>query len=166
MKRSLGNSTSKVKIRNDSLIYIPPEGIKETARIAIIGEAPGEDEQLEGRPFVGKSGKLVRAAINDSNVPSTRILLINTVCVRPLNNRTPTKKEVVSWLPHLYSHIRYCRSIILLGKTAELAASLISFADRKNFYRMEHPSAALRFKGMEGAEQWVAALVELLQHEA
>ena len=65
--------------QTQKLIYVPPEGIRETARIAIVGEAPGAEEEKLGRPFIGQSGQLVRGCITASTVPATRLLITNAV---------------------------------------------------------------------------------------
>lgn len=157
MSKKAASSEREVKV-----IYVPPEGVRETARIAIVGEAPGANEELEQRPFAGSSGSLVRAAISNSEIPASRILIINAVCVRPPKNRKPTGAEITSWLPHLAYHLANIRTVIMLGRSAEDAVGQIEFPDRKNYYQMHHPSYVQRSKKDE-QRQWVDALAHVLR---
>ena len=64
-----------------------------TARIMIIGEAPGADEVEQGRPFVGKAGKLVRETIKEFGYDETITLISNVIPCRPENNKFPKDKS-------------------------------------------------------------------------
>ena len=65
-----------------------------TARAMIIGEAPGRDEDIQGRPFVGRSGKLLTKALESNGLSRQDIYITNIVKTRPPNNRTPSKQEI------------------------------------------------------------------------
>lgn len=77
------------------------------ARVMLVGEAPGRDEDLQGKPFVGKSGQLLDrmlAAIGLSRKSLDRessVFITNTIFWRPPGNRTPTEAEAVMCLPFL-----------------------------------------------------------------
>ncbi len=68
-----------------------PEG-DPSSPIAFVGEAPGEREDKEGRPFVGRSGKLLTRLLDEGGLPRSKIFITNTVKCRPPENRAPRKK--------------------------------------------------------------------------
>ncbi|TEB10120.1 uracil-DNA glycosylase [Pelotomaculum propionicicum] len=91
------------------------------ARLMLIGEGPGADEDLQGRPFVGKAGQLldqILAAINLDRFTHTYIA--NVVKCRPPGNRAPRPEEAGQCLPWLYRQIELVSPdlIVLLGSTA------------------------------------------------
>ena len=89
--------------------------------VLIIGEAPGEKEDLSGRAFVGRSGKLLDTVLAEYNFLTDRDALIaNVVKCRPPKNRQPSTEEAVTCLPYLQRQIELVqpRFIILLGATA------------------------------------------------
>lgn len=75
-------------------VFVPPEGDLLNAKLVIIGEAPGEEEVRQGRPFVGKSGKLLRSVLEELGVEMNEVYITNVVKCRPPGNRTPTEFEV------------------------------------------------------------------------
>lgn len=86
--------------------------------ILFIGEAPGRDEDLIGRPFVGRAGKILDKWIQEAGIQSYAI--VNIVKCRPPKNRPPTQSEIGACLPHLTKQIHELRPklLIALGKTA------------------------------------------------
>lgn len=64
------------------------------AKIMFIGEAPGRDEDIQGRPFVGRSGKLLTQALEKIGLPRAEVYITNIVKTRPPNNRTPSPQEI------------------------------------------------------------------------
>jgi len=86
----------------------------------IIGEAPGREEELKGKPFVGKAGRELDALLMRSGLKREEVYITNIVSCRPPNNRRPTKKERESCLPRLMEEISSIkpRVIALLGSTA------------------------------------------------
>jgi len=156
--------SGNIKKSVNRLLYVKPEGVRETARIAIVGEAPGVEEEWEGRPFMDRAGQLVRAAIQQSEVSPGQILMVNAVGIRLPDDRTPTRAEILSWTPHLYDHTRYVWTIITLGRNAELAVAGIAYIDQKEIIGIYHPSWTLR-KGKEAQGSWVTLLAQLLRGE-
>jgi len=69
------------------------------ARLMFIGEAPGRDEDIEGRPFVGRSGKLLDRMLAAIGLDRTGVYIANIVPWRPPGNRTPTPQETAICLP-------------------------------------------------------------------
>ena len=73
------------KTRNNTVFG---EG-NESAKILFIGEAPGKDEDKEGKPFVGRAGKLLTEIISSIDLTRRDIYIANTIKCRPPNNRNP-----------------------------------------------------------------------------
>ena len=97
-----------------------PEG-----RIVLIGEAPGAQEDAQGKPFVGRSGQLLDkmlAEIGLSRHTASKggVYITNTVFWRPPDNRTPTQAEILSCRPFLLKHLELLKPeiIVMVGGTA------------------------------------------------
>ena len=92
----------------------------ESAKILFIGEAPGRDEDKQGKPFVGRAGKLLTEIISSINLTREDIYIANTVKCRPPNNRNPEEKEVEACSDYLEQQIDLIKPkvIVLLGKIA------------------------------------------------
>ena len=90
------------------------------AKIMIIGEAPGETEDMEGKPFCGKSGQLLRKALSFIGITTANALISNVVFWRPPMNRTPNDDEVKLCLPFVKKMIEIVKpeAILLCGSTA------------------------------------------------
>ncbi|AWD32575.1 hypothetical protein CKSOR_00463 [Candidatus Kinetoplastibacterium sorsogonicusi] len=95
------------------LIYKP--------EVFIIGEAPGENEDLMGLPFVGKSGKLLDNMLKTINLSRDKnIFITNIIKCRPQNNRNPKEDEIQSCINYLHEQIKIIqpKKILILGKIA------------------------------------------------
>ena len=90
------------------------------SKIMIIGEGPGANEDAEGKPFVGRAGKLLDKMLAAINLDRTKVYISNVVNYRPPSNRKPTDNEIAKYLPFLVSHIEIInpKIILLLGSTA------------------------------------------------
>jgi uracil-DNA glycosylase family 4 len=91
------------------------------AGVFIIGEAPGRDEDIQGRPFVGKSGQLLDKILDACGFSrDEHVFISNIVKCRPPDNRTPTPLEASICMPWLIKQIELVnpKIIILLGATA------------------------------------------------
>ena len=75
------------------------------ARIMFVGEAPGRDEDIEGLPFVGRSGKLLDRMIGAIGLDRTKAYIANVIPWRPPGNRTPTPQETQICLPFIQRQI-------------------------------------------------------------
>lgn len=95
------------------------------ARVLVLGEAPGRDEDQEGRPFVGRAGQLLDrmfAAIGLSRTsaePATALYITNVMVWRPPQNRDPLPHEVAMMLPFVERHIALAAPelIVVMGNT-------------------------------------------------
>jgi DNA polymerase len=91
------------------------------AKVVMIGEAPGENEDLEGKAFVGRSGKLLDEMLMELGFDTNKdSLIINVAKCRPPENRRPTEAEALACRPYLEKQLCLVRPkiILLLGATA------------------------------------------------
>ncbi len=91
------------------------------AKIMCIGEGPGQEEDWQGRPFVGRSGQLLDKILNVCGFNRQKhVFIANIVKCRPPNNRAPLPEERLMCIPYLYKQIELINPIIiiLLGATA------------------------------------------------
>jgi uracil-DNA glycosylase len=93
------------------------------ARLMFVGEAPGEDEDLQGYPFVGKAGQLLTKMIEAMGLGRKDVYICNTVKCRPPNNRNPEPDELLACEPFLKGQLRAVKpeAIVTLGKFAAQA---------------------------------------------
>jgi uracil-DNA glycosylase len=90
------------------------------AKIMIIGEGPGENEDLTGQPFVGKAGQLLDKILASVRLTEDDVLICNIVKCRPPGNRKPSRDEMNACRPYLMEQIRLVdpRIIVLAGASA------------------------------------------------
>jgi DNA polymerase len=93
---------------------------RDDARLMLIGEAPGRDEDLRGKPFVGRAGKLLDRMLEAIGLFEDHVYITNTVYWRPPGNRTPTPAEVEACAPFLARQIELLspQVLVLLGGAA------------------------------------------------
>tara|TARA_B100000686_G_scaffold348690_1_gene440343 strand:- start:685 stop:1389 length:705 start_codon:yes stop_codon:yes gene_type:complete len=91
-----------------------------SSKIMIIGEGPGANEDAEGKPFVGRAGKLLDKMLAAIKLDRKKVYISNVVNYRPPENRRPTEEEINRYLPYLVSHIEIInpKILLLLGSTA------------------------------------------------
>ncbi|HEX4382785.1 MAG TPA: uracil-DNA glycosylase [Myxococcales bacterium] len=93
------------------------------ARLMFVGEAPGEDEDLKGEPFVGRAGQLLTKMIEAMGLSREKVYICNTVKCRPPNNRNPEPDELETCEPFLKAQLAAVKPevIVTLGKFAAQA---------------------------------------------
>ena len=93
------------------------------SKIMLIGEAPGHDEDIQGKPFVGRSGKLLDKMLEAIELNREKVYIANIIPWRPPNNRRPTEEEIEICLPFIKKHIELInpKVLMLLGSTATFA---------------------------------------------
>lgn len=156
--------------------------IRETSPLMFVGEAPGKDEDEQGFPFVGRSGKLLDQVMEEElGVTRDRVSIVNTVMCRPPGNRDPLGTEIAAcneWLEAKLDHIQP-KVVITLGN---FATKLLLFGDpaakqgitklRGNSYPWRngavlvptfHPSAVLRSGGGQPLAQMRADFIRAKQ---
>jgi len=106
-----------LKLRATQLVFA--DGNPE-ADIMLIGEAPGAEEDRQGKPFVGKSGQLLDRMLAAIGLDRTKVYIANTVPWRPPGNRTPTPEEMALCLPFLQRQVELVapRIVMTLGGPA------------------------------------------------
>lgn len=98
---------------------VPGDGSPD-ADIMFIGEAPGKQEDLEGKPFVGAAGKFLAEMLEGIKLTRDDVYITNIVKYRPPENRDPTPEEIKECLPFLVRQIKIIQPklIVLLGRHA------------------------------------------------
>jgi len=94
---------------------VPGEGNANGPDILFIGEGPGAEEDAQGRPFVGKAGKLLDKMIEAMGYRREEVYIANVVKCRPPNNRKPVREEMEMCLPYLRQQIKLIRPKIIVG---------------------------------------------------
>lgn len=142
---------------------VPGEGSGQS-KIVLVGEAPGREEDLSGRPFVGRGGRVLRSALGSVGVASAQVYISNVVKCRPPKNRLPTRSEIdICRGAYLSREIELVDPdlVVLLGRTAARALlgvdSLGSVRGKvvkmkgRRYLSAYHPAAVLRNPGLKGA---------------
>lgn len=147
----------------DKKVLVYGEGAK-NARVMLIGEAPGEQETLMGRPFVGKAGKNLDAFLEAAGLDRPALYVTNTVKFRPTKrsaagrvvNRPPTQEEIRLFLPWLQREIALVAPAYivtlgnvplkaLMGRSAvigQVHGRLLEWEGRR-LYPMYHPASVI-----------------------
>lgn len=99
------------------------------ARVMLVGEAPGRDEDLAGRPFVGRSGQLLDRMLAAIGLDRNSVYIANIVPWRPPGNRTPTPQESQICLPFIKRQIELADPDILVCLGGPSAAALLGMTD-------------------------------------
>jgi DNA polymerase len=86
--------------------------------VVFVGEAPGENEDLQGKPFVGRAGQILNQAMADVGLDREKVMITNTVKCRTPANRDPEKEEMDACRRFLDSELRGRKCIVGLGKSA------------------------------------------------
>ena len=146
---------------------VPGEGDLNTD-LMFVGEGPGRDEDLQGRPFVGRAGKLLTKIIHAMKFQREEVYITNIVKCRPPGNRNPQGNEIASCKDYLLAQIELIdpKVIVTLGRVATdffIHSSLGMTALRGDFYDFEnikvmptfHPSYLIRNEGNKNLKKMV-----------
>ncbi|HEY6404777.1 MAG TPA: uracil-DNA glycosylase [Nitrososphaeraceae archaeon] len=124
-----------------------------SSKVMLVGEAPGNREDSEGRPFVGYAGRILDSALNKAGIKRSEIFITNVVKCRPPNNRRPQKDEILACRRYLDKQISLLspKIICILGSTAyrSILGGKSIIADRgkivrkegKKFFLTVHPAS-------------------------
>jgi DNA polymerase len=133
---------------------VPGEG-SATASVVLVGEAPGANEDREGRPFVGRAGRLLDQLLAEAGLKREDVFITNVLKARPPSNRDPRAAEVAHHLHWLAAQLQVIRPRLLvpLGRhaLARFAPDLkigdvhghVLQRDGRTLFPMYHPAAAL-----------------------
>jgi uracil-DNA glycosylase family 4 len=156
---------------------VPGEG-SPTAEVMVVGEAPGASEDKEGRPFVGRAGKLLDQLLAEAGLHRGDVFITNVVKARPPKNRDPRADEVAHCMPWLEQELALIqpRLVVPLGrhalahfvrdaKISQVHGQLL-YEGQRALFPLYHPAAALRSTGLretafEDARALPAALAEV-----
>jgi uracil-DNA glycosylase family 4 len=100
------------------------------APLLFIGEAPGEDEDLQGKPFVGKAGQLLTKMISAMGLSREEVYIANIIKCRPPKNRNPQPDEIASCRPFLLKQIEAIRPKMICALGTFSAQTLLSSKQR------------------------------------
>jgi uracil-DNA glycosylase family 4 len=127
------------------------------ADIMFVGEAPGEKEDLEGMPFVGRSGKLLTDILKAIDLTREDVYIANILKCRPPNNRDPNRAEIEECEPYLLKQIELIKPKLLVALGRISASTLLRSKDSLTAMRGQvfdyhgtdmvvtyHPAALLR----------------------
>ncbi|MGI6064935.1 MAG: uracil-DNA glycosylase [Bacillota bacterium] len=127
------------------------------AQVMFVGEGPGEEEDRQGKPFVGKAGQLLDRIIAASELLPEHVYICNVVKCRPPGNRLPNEEEVDACKPFLREQIRLIRPKIIVCLGALATQTIVRpearitrdrglWVQKGSFYIMPtfHPAALLR----------------------
>lgn len=141
---------------------VPGEG-QLSAKIMFIGEAPGNSEDKEGRPFVGAAGRILDDLLKKAGIERSQVFITNMVKCRPPNNRVPKEDELTACRPYLDRQIALIKPkvICILGRTAyssllggsSITASRGKIVERagQKYFLTFHPAAVIYNKGLLSA---------------
>lgn len=132
------------------------------ARLVFIGEAPGRDEDIQGKPFVGKAGQLLNKIINAIGLIREEVYITNIVKCRPPENRNPQADEILACEPYLFKQLEIIKPSIICA-LGNFAAQTLLRTDEKitklrgKFHTFKgiklmptyHPAYLLRNPGMK-----------------
>jgi DNA polymerase len=154
-KEIVGHVPCGFEICEQATNLVPGEG-SATAKVMIVGEAPGAREDESGRPFVGGAGKLLDRLLAEAGLERGDVFITNVVKARPPGNRDPKADEVAHHLPWLEAQLEVIRPKLLvpLGRhalkrfapdtTITASHGRVVEHDGRTLFPMFHPAAALR----------------------
>jgi DNA polymerase len=155
VRKELGNC-KRCKLHGTRRSIVFGEG-NEKAKLMFIGEGPGYDEDVQGRPFVGRAGQLLTNIIQSIDLRREEVYIANVVKCRPPQNRNPERDEIESCYPFLLKQIYAIKPKIICALGAFAAQTLLKSeakitALRGRFYDFEkiqilptyHPAFLLR----------------------
>ena len=104
---------------------VPGEGHPK-ARLMFVGEAPGADEDAQGKPFIGRAGQLLEKIIIACGLKREDVFIGNILKCRPPGNRDPRPEEIVSCLPYLQRQIELIEPEVIVALGAHAARTLLN----------------------------------------
>jgi uracil-DNA glycosylase family 4 len=140
---------------------VPGEG-SVTAKVMLVGQNPGGDEDEVGRPFVGRAGKYLTKTLAEYGIKRDDVFITNIVKHVSPQNRKPFVDEVAACLPYLTAQINFIKPqiIALLGASAKDTPRIKGI----KYFEIIHPSAAMRFTKMR--EKFRVQIAELAKQIA
>ncbi len=124
---------------------VPGEG-PPNAKLMLIGQNPGKEEDETGKPFIGRAGKFLNKILAENGINRDEVFITNIVKHASPKNRKPFDDEVEACLPYLETQMDFIKPkvVVLMGKVAWQTPRLNGIA----YLETVHPSAAMRFTKM------------------
>ncbi len=126
--RTLLDNFTGCPLRNTATQIVFADGNPQS-RVMFVGEAPGYEEDISGRPFIGRSGKLLDRMIEAIGLDRTSAYIANVVPWRPPGNRTPTPQETAICLPFIRRQIELANPDVLVCLGGPSAQTLLGIKD-------------------------------------
>jgi DNA polymerase len=123
IRRELGDC-KRCKLHRTRRTLVFGEG-NEKARLMLIGEGPGYDEDVQGRPFVGRAGQLLTKILQSISFQREEVYIANIIKCRPPQNRNPEPDEIQSCYPFLMKQIQAIQPRIICALGAFAAHTLL-----------------------------------------
>lgn len=120
----------------------------ETARIMMIGEAPGGEEDRVGKPFAGPAGQLLDKMLASIGLDRTTVRIINAIPWRPPGNRTPTETEIALCRPFLHRHIALVAPLGLVTLGAVATKALLATEAQAGIRRLRGQWRDVKIEGL------------------
>jgi uracil-DNA glycosylase len=155
LNEKIGNCR-KCRLWRDARNAVPGEG-PFYARVMLVGQNPGAEEDKTGRPFVGRSGKFLNKVLAQNGFTREKMFVTGLVKHTSPRNRKPLPDEIAACAPYLKAQIELIQPeiVVLMGVVAQQAPRL----EGVEYVKTVHPSAAMRFPKMrEKFEKDFAAL--------
>lgn len=148
-------SCQSCALHTSRINVVPGHGNRD-AVIAYVGEAPGAEEDKEGRPFVGRAGQLLGRLTEEAGIDPAKIFRANVLCCRPPRNAIRECPDAIArcpelWLMQTLAGLRELRVIVALGATAgqlwfpgQRAGEVAKLATMTDRYRTNVPNPSPR----------------------
>ena len=131
------------------------------AKVMLVGQNPGEEEDKTGRPFVGRAGKFLNKVLAKNGINREELFVTNLVKHVTPKNRKPSPDEIAACAPYLEAQVSAVKPkiVVLMGAVAWQAPRVEGI----EYFETYHPSAAMRFTKMRKKfEEDFSSLKELL----
>ena len=126
------------------------------ARIMLVGEAPGADEDRQGLPFVGQAGRMLDLMLRAIGLDRTQVYLANVVPWRPPGNRSPTQPEIAACLPFVQKQIELVNPALIVAVGNISVQALLGL--RETIVRARGKWFELELSGDDGVEKRIPTL--------
>ncbi len=135
----------KCRLWKEAKNAVPGEGPL-NAKVMLVGQNPGAEEDKTGKPFVGRAGKFLNRILTENGFNREKLFITNLVKHTSPKNRKPLPDEIATCAPYLFEQTKTIKPklVVLMGTVAWQAPRI----DGIEYVETVHPSAAMRFTKM------------------
>ncbi len=135
----------KCRLWKTAIQAVPGEG-PNNAKVMLVGQNPGAEEDKAGKPFVGRAGKFLNKILKENNIEREELFVTNIVKHTSPQNRKPLPDEIAACSPYLTKQMSIIKPkiVVLMGAVAWETPQLEGI----QYIQTVHPSAAMRFTKM------------------